>query len=76
MVNQVGHCQWTFLAVLIALLAGAYQFHVKPFLAIVGVGRVIEPVGNHDCTTVPELEACESKSSLSNCESPQGLNRI
>jgi hypothetical protein len=51
----------TFITVLIALLAGVYQLHVKPLLTAFGVGRVIESIGNHDCTTVPELQACESK---------------
>lgn len=32
----------TVLGVLVALIGALYQFHAKPFLAVIGVGRVIE----------------------------------
>ncbi|KAJ3529550.1 hypothetical protein NMY22_g8948 [Coprinellus aureogranulatus] len=47
------------LVVLVAIAGGFYQFKLKPILRKLGVGRVIDPVGNTDCTTVPELQACE-----------------
>ena len=49
------------LVVLVAIAGGFYQFKLKPILLKLGVGRVIDPVGNTDCTTVPELQACESE---------------
>ncbi|KAF9568249.1 calcium-dependent phosphotriesterase [Agrocybe pediades] len=47
--------------VLLALIAGFYQIYLKHVLAITGVypARVIEPLANTDCKTVPELQACE-----------------
>lgn len=55
----------TLAALLVAFLAVAYPLFVKPFLGLLGVGRVIESVGNTDCIVVPELQACESEFSSS-----------
>ena len=55
------------LVVVIAVLAGIHQIYIKPFLHIAGRGRVIGSVGNNNCTTLPEVQACESGTSyLSN----------
>ncbi|KAL0956031.1 hypothetical protein HGRIS_002204 [Hohenbuehelia grisea] len=43
----------------VVVLAASYQIYFRPLLAKFGVGRVITPVGNTDCTTIPELKACE-----------------
>ncbi|KAF8558064.1 calcium-dependent phosphotriesterase [Imleria badia] len=48
----------TVAAVFFAVL-GAFYFHAKPALSALGVGRVIQPVGNTNCRTVPQLQACE-----------------
>lgn len=49
-------------ALLVALLAGAYQLHYKKVLEILGViGRSKEAVGNTNCRSIPALEACESR---------------
>jgi hypothetical protein len=53
------------LVVVIAILAGIHQIYVKPFLHIFGVGRVVESLGNHDCTIIPDVQACESGTSRS-----------
>ncbi|KAI9572177.1 hypothetical protein HD554DRAFT_2015273 [Boletus coccyginus] len=45
-------------AVLFALL-GAFYIHIKPALSGLGVGRIIDSVGNGDCKIVPQLQACE-----------------
>ena len=50
----------TVLVALAAVLAGYYQFHLKETLKIMGFGRVIAPVGNTHCKTIPE-PACESE---------------
>ena len=60
------------LVVVIAILVGIYQIYLKPFLHLTGVGRVIESLGNNNCTTFPDLQACESGPpvlSFSNCAS-------
>lgn len=46
---------------LLALLGGFFQLRLKPVLVSLGYGRVLTPVGNEHCTTVPELQACESE---------------
>ncbi|KAH0827506.1 hypothetical protein J3R83DRAFT_4219 [Lanmaoa asiatica] len=46
------------LVVFIALL-GAFYVHIRPALSAAGVGRIIDPVGNHNCKIVPQLQACE-----------------
>ncbi|KAJ7478620.1 hypothetical protein B0H11DRAFT_2028056 [Mycena galericulata] len=46
-------------SLLLALVAVAYRFWVQPLLLIYGRGRVLESLGNTDCTTVPALAACE-----------------
>ena len=46
-------------AVLAAALAGVYQFHFRPILATIGYNRKPLPVGNSDCLSVPEVQACE-----------------
>lgn len=48
------------LVVLAAIAGGFYQLKLKPVLAKLGVGRVVDSVGNTDCTIIPELQACES----------------
>jgi hypothetical protein len=50
-----------FSAAAVLLLALAYQFHLKPILSALGLGRSIEEIGNTACVTVPELQACESE---------------
>lgn len=50
-------------AVLFALL-GAFYIHIKPALSGLGVGRIIGSVGSGDCKIVPQLQACESRSSF------------
>ena len=47
-------------ALVAALLAAYFQFYVKPVLIIAGYNRVLQPVGNDNCHTVPDLNACES----------------
>ncbi|KAA1472954.1 serum paraoxonase/arylesterase [Dentipellis sp. KUC8613] len=50
----------TVTAVLIAALAAFYQFTLQPILLATGIiGRVVESVGNTQCTGVPEFQACE-----------------
>ncbi|TFK54246.1 serum paraoxonase/arylesterase [Heliocybe sulcata] len=46
---------------LIALCSATvvYHAHLKPRLRILGVGRQLQPTGNTQCRTVPELQACE-----------------
>lgn len=46
-------------SVLLALVAAAW-FWIQPILLVHGRGRVLESLGNTDCTTVPALAACES----------------
>ncbi|KAH7888581.1 hypothetical protein F5I97DRAFT_2003355 [Phlebopus sp. FC_14] len=43
---------------LVALLAGVY-LHLRPHLTAMGVGATFQSIGNDNCTTVPELQACE-----------------
>ncbi|KAI0063654.1 calcium-dependent phosphotriesterase [Artomyces pyxidatus] len=52
---------WLSVAVVVAaIVAGEYQFHLKPILTVTGViGRTMEAIGNTNCTTVPELQGCE-----------------
>ncbi|KDR75055.1 hypothetical protein GALMADRAFT_523479 [Galerina marginata CBS 339.88] len=47
--------------VLLAVVGGFYQIYVKPVLATFGYSpdRIINPTGNTNCKTVPELKACE-----------------
>ncbi|RDB16671.1 Serum paraoxonase/arylesterase 2 [Hypsizygus marmoreus] len=47
------------LVLLIAVAGGLYQLYVKPLLVKLGHWRVIEAIGNTQCKTVPELQACE-----------------
>ncbi|KAF5370703.1 hypothetical protein D9758_002025 [Tetrapyrgos nigripes] len=49
----------TILVLLVAIAAGLYQFYGVPLLTVIGYWRVVQPIGNTDCTTVPELKACE-----------------
>jgi hypothetical protein len=56
----VGRILLNILVVFAAIAGGFYQFKLKPILVKFGQGRVIDPRGNTDCTTVPELKACES----------------
>ena len=51
-------------ALLAALLVG-WLLHLRQYLVDIGIGRSVESVGNTNCTTVPELQACESKPILS-----------
>ena len=51
-------------AVVFCAVLGAVYLHVKPALSAIGVGRVIHPAGNANCKTVPELQACESRSNF------------
>lgn len=53
----------TGVAVFFAVL-GALYLHAKPALSALGVGRIIHPVGNTNCKTVPQLQACESGSNF------------
>ncbi|KAJ2930284.1 hypothetical protein H1R20_g6831, partial [Candolleomyces eurysporus] len=55
----VGRILLNILVVLAAIAGGFYQLRLKPILVKFGQGRVIDPRGNTDCTTVPELKACE-----------------
>ncbi|EIN11802.1 serum paraoxonase/arylesterase [Punctularia strigosozonata HHB-11173 SS5] len=43
----------------LAILLGIYQVHFKPIITGFGLGRVVEPKGNTDCHTVPDVQACE-----------------
>ncbi|KAF8647126.1 hypothetical protein AX16_006957 [Volvariella volvacea WC 439] len=45
--------------VLLAIALGAYHLYVKPILAVVGYGRIIESIGNTKCTSTSEVQACE-----------------
>jgi len=47
------------LVVVIAVLVGIHQIYLKPFLRFLGVGRVVDSLGNNNCTTFPDLQACE-----------------
>ncbi|KAF8198076.1 hypothetical protein BJ912DRAFT_56680 [Pholiota molesta] len=49
------------LVVFIAVLGGFYQFYLKSFLARAGISpaRDIQSLGNKNCKTIPELQACE-----------------
>ncbi|KAF8160654.1 hypothetical protein B0H34DRAFT_697546 [Crassisporium funariophilum] len=47
------------IAILIAVVGGSWEFFVKPRLALLGYGRVLEPIGNTDCKKIQELSACE-----------------
>ncbi|KAJ7070140.1 hypothetical protein C8F01DRAFT_1115438 [Mycena amicta] len=48
------------LSILLATLAAGYQLWLQPILTRLGaIGRVITPLGNTNCITVPELAACE-----------------
>ncbi|THU95632.1 calcium-dependent phosphotriesterase [Dendrothele bispora CBS 962.96] len=49
----------TILVLLLAVAVGLYQFYLSPLLVTNGFWRDIEPVGNTDCSSVPELKACE-----------------
>ena len=51
-------------AVAVFAAVAALFLHLKPTLSSLGVGRSITPVGNTHCKTVPQLQACESKSNL------------
>jgi hypothetical protein len=55
----------TVIVLLAAIIAGIYQLYFRHNLALFGLGRVIEHIGNADCVvTAPELQACESGSLL------------
>ena len=54
-------------AALAAVLAGFYQFSLKPKLTVLGIGRVVEPVGNTKCKVYKDAEACESESPEFHC---------
>ncbi|KAF9527376.1 hypothetical protein CPB83DRAFT_403804 [Crepidotus variabilis] len=45
--------------VLTAVLGGFWQFYLQPKLVLYGQYRIIEPINNKECATVPELSACE-----------------
>ncbi|KAF8629870.1 hypothetical protein AX15_003229 [Amanita polypyramis BW_CC] len=49
----------TIAVVFIAALVGIYQFHLKPLLAVVGYNRKPDSIGNTNCDSVPQLQACE-----------------
>ncbi|KAJ7096424.1 hypothetical protein C8R44DRAFT_813008 [Mycena epipterygia] len=42
-----------------ALIAAVYRLWLQPILLVFGQGRVIQPLGNTQCTTVSALAACE-----------------
>jgi len=46
-------------ALLLAVLAGFYQYSLKYTLETSGVWRKVNPIGNTGCETVPALQACE-----------------
>ncbi|KAG8213685.1 hypothetical protein J3R82DRAFT_10383 [Butyriboletus roseoflavus] len=48
-------------AVALFAILGAFYVHLSPALFAGGVGRVIDTVGNRNCKTVPQLQACESR---------------
>ncbi|KAF7299393.1 Serum paraoxonase/arylesterase 2 [Mycena indigotica] len=48
------------LSIVLAALAAGYQLWLQPIFTKLGVWRVIEPINNTNCRTVPELAACES----------------
>jgi hypothetical protein len=64
------------LVVVIAILAGIHQIYVKPFLHIFGVGRVVESLGNQDCTIIPDVQACESGANHSTISKSTSLMSI
>ncbi|EGN99778.1 hypothetical protein SERLA73DRAFT_179982 [Serpula lacrymans var. lacrymans S7.3] len=47
------------IAVLLAAIVGGLYLQIRPLLLAGGLGRVIESVGNRNCSMVPELQACE-----------------
>ncbi|KAI9456620.1 hypothetical protein F5148DRAFT_1277113 [Russula earlei] len=49
----------TLFAISAILIAVYYELSLKARLSAIGVGRVIEPLGNTDCANVEELQACE-----------------
>ncbi|TFK75385.1 serum paraoxonase/arylesterase [Pluteus cervinus] len=53
----------TLLAVFVGALAiftgTVHHFYLSPVIQILGIGRVVQSIGNDRCTTVPELQACE-----------------
>jgi hypothetical protein len=49
------------LALLAALAAALYQFHLKDILVILGHNRVAGFANNKNCRKIPELRACESE---------------
>ncbi|KAG6331418.1 hypothetical protein ID866_7671 [Astraeus odoratus] len=58
----MGHLSSSFAVLLLALFT-TWLLHLRPYLAAIGIpGRSVESVGNGNCKTVPELQACESKS--------------
>ncbi|KIJ67908.1 hypothetical protein HYDPIDRAFT_107441 [Hydnomerulius pinastri MD-312] len=47
------------LVVLFAAVCGGLYLHLRSALSAAGVWRIIEPVGNGNCKTIPGLQACE-----------------
>ncbi|KAG5637986.1 hypothetical protein H0H81_002347 [Sphagnurus paluster] len=47
------------LVLLVAISGGFYQLYLKPILTKAGLWRTIQPIGNTQCATVLELQACE-----------------
>jgi len=56
---MVGRVAGSLLALLLAMLAGFYQFNLKYTLTNAGVWREVKPVGNDKCEVVKSLKACE-----------------
>ena len=61
--RQLGMVLLTVPVAVFAAVAALF-LHLKTTLSGLGVGRSIAPVGNTHCKTVPQLQACESKSNL------------
>lgn len=50
------------LSILVGIVAPIHHFYVKPTLQVLGLNREVDPVGNSNCTRIPQIQACESKS--------------
>lgn len=50
----------TLFVALFAVVVAVYQITIKPILTLAGVWRTVESLANDRCTSVPDLQACES----------------
>ena len=62
----MGAGAWSVVILVLAVTVGSYYQYAVPFLDAINMFRLPQPLNNFSsCTTVPELQACESALSIS-----------